>query len=199
MTIDADLLSKITAIDMSGKALRAVLRVLSEHEAPASPAAIRKRRQRDRERDNSVTCHAPVTGQSQDMSRSLPPPLPLPPAPPSPTPPPTGDQSCGRVRTREWPTREQAQAYAATVLITAEEAEAYWLAREASDWQRGSGGGGLTPVGNWRADLQSYVRGERQRKAEAAARSKRFGPQSKTEFDLQPAEQPPEPTNAKPF
>ncbi|MBK1884637.1 hypothetical protein JIN85_19630, partial [Luteolibacter pohnpeiensis] len=47
---------------------------------------------------------------------------------------------------------------AATIGVTAELADEWWHAREATDWIKGTGGGGNIHVGsNWQADLKTYA------------------------------------------
>ncbi len=83
----------------------------------------------------------------------LPPPTPVPEAihPPG-----------GAARVR--PTLLQARAAAPELGITPAEAEAWWLAREASEWLRSSNGA-LMPVGdNWRADAKTFTNNAIQRR-----------------------------------
>jgi hypothetical protein len=52
------------------------------------------------------------------------------------------------------PTLSQAIAAGSDIGITPEAATVWWNTREASDWRKGTAGGGTTAVGqNWRADL----------------------------------------------
>jgi len=52
------------------------------------------------------------------------------------------------------PTLSQAIEAASQIGITKEAAEFWWNTREASDWMKGSAGGGTMPVGsNWRSDM----------------------------------------------
>lgn len=52
------------------------------------------------------------------------------------------------------PTLEQAVQAGNQIGIRQEAVTAWWSRREASDWMRGTGAGGTTPVGsNWQADL----------------------------------------------
>lgn len=76
------------------------------------------------------------------------------------------------------PTLEQARQGASELMITPKEGEDWWLAREASGWMKGSGGGGTTPVGsNWRADLQRFTNGMKEsRAADKAKNGKSKGP-----------------------
>lgn len=56
------------------------------------------------------------------------------------------------------PSLEQALSAAAQIGVTPEMADEWWNAREGSEWMKGTGGGGTTPVGsNWRADLKTYA------------------------------------------
>jgi uncharacterized protein YdaU (DUF1376 family) len=56
--------------------------------------------------------------------------------------------------------------------VTEQEAEDWWNAREASDWMKGTGGGGTTRVGtNWQADLKTYTNAMREQRARAAKRA----------------------------
>ena len=56
------------------------------------------------------------------------------------------------------PSLDQAKSAAATIGVTAEFADEWWHAREATDWVKGSGGGGSVHVGtNWQADLKTYA------------------------------------------
>ncbi|WP_395741156.1 hypothetical protein [Prosthecobacter sp.] len=69
-------------------------------------------------------------------------------------------QSHERVR----PTLEQARAIAPEIGITPDQAESWWLAREASQWLRSSNGA-LMPVGdNWRADARTFTQNALQRR-----------------------------------
>lgn len=64
------------------------------------------------------------------------------------------------------PTLTQAMAAANQVGVTEVEADAWWQAREGTDWFKGTAGGGSLPVGaNWRADLKSYTNSARERRA----------------------------------
>jgi hypothetical protein len=57
--------------------------------------------------------------------------------------------------------------------VTAQEAEEWWQAREASGWIRGTAGGGAVAVGvNWHADLKAYTNRARERRAHAASRER---------------------------
>lgn len=56
------------------------------------------------------------------------------------------------------PTLAQALSAASQIGVTPEMADDWWNAREASDWMKGTAGGGTTPVGsNWQADLKTYA------------------------------------------
>jgi len=56
------------------------------------------------------------------------------------------------------PTLAQAKSAASQIGVTPEMADEWWNAREASDWMKGTGGGGTTPIGsNWQADLKTYA------------------------------------------
>lgn len=70
------------------------------------------------------------------------------------------DQESGGTERRcpSRPSLEQAKAMADMVGVTEEDAEAWWFAREATDWMRGTAGGGLIPVGkNHAADLKTFT------------------------------------------
>lgn len=70
------------------------------------------------------------------------------------------------VKTSPRPTLEQALAMAQNCGVSAEEAEAWWNAREASGWLRGAGNGGILPVGsNHAADLKTWTNSTRQSKS----------------------------------
>jgi len=70
------------------------------------------------------------------------------------------------------PTLGQSISQAGTAGVTQQEAEDWWNAREASDWMKGTGGGGTTPVGtNWQADLKTYTNTMRDKKEREAKRS----------------------------
>lgn len=72
---------------------------------------------------------------------------------------------------RARPTLEQARAVAGDIGVTTQEAEDWWHAREASEWMKGTGGGGTTPVGsNWRSDLKTYTNAMREQRAREAAK-----------------------------
>jgi uncharacterized protein YdaU (DUF1376 family) len=72
------------------------------------------------------------------------------------------------------PTLAQARSAAGACGVTEQEAEDWWHAREASDWMKGTGGGGTTPVGsNWQADLKTYTNTMREKKARDATRAAR--------------------------
>ena len=59
--------------------------------------------------------------------------------------------------------------------LSAAESEAWWNAREASDWMKGAGGGATTPVGtNWRADQKSFTENKRERDRKDAAKPGKF-------------------------
>jgi hypothetical protein len=74
------------------------------------------------------------------------------------------------------PALSDALAAADMIGITEAEAEEWWNAREASDWMKGVGGGGTTPVGqNWQADAKTFTNRSRDRKAEGAQRGKPQG------------------------
>lgn len=66
------------------------------------------------------------------------------------------------------PTLQEALSMAISVGVTAEEAEEWWYAREATDWYKGTAGGGMMPIGrNHAADLKTFtntVRNTRQSK-----------------------------------
>lgn len=56
------------------------------------------------------------------------------------------------------PTLAQAKSAASSIGVAPEMADGWWNAREASDWMKGTAGGGTTPVGsNWQADLKTYA------------------------------------------
>ncbi len=62
-------------------------------------------------------------------------------------------------------TLQQAIAAAGQTGVTEAEADAWWHTREASDWMKGTGGGGTTPVGqNWQADMKTFTVGMRDQK-----------------------------------
>lgn len=62
------------------------------------------------------------------------------------------------------PTLEQARGIAPEIGITPDQAETWWLAREASQWLRSSNGA-LMPVGdNWRADARTFTQYALQRR-----------------------------------
>lgn len=76
------------------------------------------------------------------------------------------------------PTLDEAKSAAANIGVKPEKADEWWHAREASEWMKGTAGGGTTPVGtNWQADLKTYASrggfdssrsaGHRKEKAEA--------------------------------
>ena len=56
------------------------------------------------------------------------------------------------------PTLSQAKSAASQIGIAPEKADEWWHAREASEWMKGTAGGGTTAVGsNWQADLKTYA------------------------------------------
>lgn len=56
------------------------------------------------------------------------------------------------------PTLKQALGMAEQAGVSPEEAEAWWLSRESTDWMRGTVGGGILPVGkNHAADLKVFT------------------------------------------
>lgn len=66
-----------------------------------------------------------------------------------------GERDIAHVRR---PTLSQAKASASQIGVSAAMADEWWHAREASEWMKGSAGGGTTPVGsNWQADLKTYA------------------------------------------
>jgi uncharacterized protein YdaU (DUF1376 family) len=72
------------------------------------------------------------------------------------------------------PSLSQTRSAAGVAGVTDQEAEDWWNAREASDWMKGTGGGGTTPVGmNWQADLKTYTNTMREKKARDAQRAAR--------------------------
>lgn len=73
------------------------------------------------------------------------------------------------VPTGSFPPLDKVLAFADTVMIRADEAKAYWLARDGVGWVRSSNGASV-PIRNWQSDMQSYVNGQRQREAEAKAK-----------------------------
>ena len=94
-------------------------------------------------------CETPAAGMP---TTHHPPPTPVPEA----IHPPAG----ARVR----PTLDQAREIAPEIGITPEQAETWWLAREASQWLRSSNGA-LMPVGdNWRADAKTFTQNALQRR-----------------------------------
>jgi uncharacterized protein YdaU (DUF1376 family) len=92
-------------------------------------------------------------------------------------PPPTERES-----QRGRPTLAGALSQSGQAGVTEQEAEDWWHAREASDWMKGTGGGGTTPVGtNWQADLKTYtntMRDKRAREAKREARNSGIGSSS---------------------
>lgn len=73
---------------------------------------------------------------------------------------------------RARPTLGLARSQAGSAGVTDQEAENWWNAREASDWMKGTGGGGTTPVGtNWQADLKTYTNAMREQRARDAKRA----------------------------
>lgn len=69
---------------------------------------------------------------------------------------------------RQIPTLAQAIAFASEISVTAEEAEAWWHAREASQWTRSSNGT-TQKIGSIKSDCKSYVNHMRERKLTKAA------------------------------
>lgn len=68
------------------------------------------------------------------------------------------ERSTSGNNTRRRPTLVQAMAAAAQVGVTPEKAEEWWNAREATDWFKGTAGGGQIAIGqNWQADLKTYA------------------------------------------
>jgi hypothetical protein len=63
----------------------------------------------------------------------------------------TGKQGVSEPMKR--PTIREAIAAASEIGVSKDAAEYWWNTREASDWRKGTAGGGTTPVGNWRSDL----------------------------------------------
>jgi hypothetical protein len=59
----------------------------------------------------------------------------------------------GNRNRRTPPTIREAIAAASEMGVSKDAAEYWWNTREASDWRKGTAGGGTTPVGNWRSDL----------------------------------------------
>lgn len=56
------------------------------------------------------------------------------------------------------PTLDQAIEASIMCGVSRDEAEEWWLAREAADWMRGTMGGGSLPVGkNWQADMKTFT------------------------------------------
>ena len=56
------------------------------------------------------------------------------------------------------PDLSQAKSAAASMGVSAEMADDWWHAREASEWMKGTAGGGTTPIGsNWQADMKTYA------------------------------------------
>lgn len=56
------------------------------------------------------------------------------------------------------PTLAQAKSAASQIGVSAEIADEWWHVREASEWMKGTAGGGTTAVGsNWQADLKTYA------------------------------------------
>lgn len=75
------------------------------------------------------------------------------------------------------PALSAALAAAVGIGITVSEAEEWWDAREASEWMKGTGGGGTTPVGqNWQSDAKTFTNRARERKASDAAKGRNVSP-----------------------
>ncbi|WP_395753790.1 hypothetical protein [Prosthecobacter sp.] len=75
----------------------------------------------------------------------------------------------GAAAQRVRPTLEQARAIAPEIGLTPDQAESWWLAREASQWLRSSNGA-LMPVGeNWRADAKTFTQNALQRRPQPRA------------------------------
>lgn len=71
------------------------------------------------------------------------------------------------------PALGHARAVSGQIGVTEQEAEDWWHAREASDWMKGTGGGGTTPVGvNWQADMRSFTNAMREQKRREDARER---------------------------
>jgi uncharacterized protein YdaU (DUF1376 family) len=77
------------------------------------------------------------------------------------------------------PTLAQAMSGAAICGVTEQEAGDWWNAREASEWMKGTGGGGTTPVGrNWQADLKTFTNAMREQRAREEKRGAPAGTSS---------------------
>jgi hypothetical protein len=70
---------------------------------------------------------------------------------------------------RARPTIEQAIAAAQNLMITKQEAEQWWNARESTDWLKKSGDGFIAVGRNWQADMKGYVNTVRNSAAEKKA------------------------------
>lgn len=65
------------------------------------------------------------------------------------------------------PSLAEAQAAAQSIGVTEQEAAEWWHSREATDWLKGTAGGGQIAVGaNWQADLKTYANRQRNLKTE---------------------------------
>lgn len=68
------------------------------------------------------------------------------------------DKDKDKVQDIARPTLEQARDAAPQIGVRPDDAEDWWHRREATDWMKGTAGGGTTPVGrNWQSDLKAFA------------------------------------------
>lgn len=102
--------------------------------------------------DSGGVCNAPVTQRNEKLT-------------PSDT-----DTDTDTELTLSRPTLDLAKSAAGQFGVTEKQAEDWWLAREASDWTRGTAGGGSVKVGrNWQADMKSFTNTKLQNQNDRAA------------------------------